>query len=601
MHIPDAYLSPATQAAAFGLMLPIWVVAAKRTASTLTTRQTPLLSVGAAFAFTVQMFNVPAAAGTTAHALGAALLAILVGPWAAVLGMSLTLAVQALCFGDGGILSYGANCLTMAVVAPFASYGVYQLLRDAKNSLSNRSLFAAAVGAYAGIVLASLAVAVILGVQPSLAHNASGQALYCPFGLSVTVPALMMTHLLAAGPAEAIITLAALAYLRASFPNLLRSESRPKADAGWRLARRAALLLLATPLGLLAAGTAFGEWDTQEIVQRVGYAPEGMVARSAILHPLLPDYSFVGVDGRAWEVAGYLTSGLIGFLVVAVFARALLCRNAGSSTVVDRPSQANMGSEMPSWLREPNRIQPGAYRRARRRDLFASVAKSAREAIEESLISSRTAHEQGLLQSIRPDLKALGFVTTLILLSASSHPVWPVAAAVATSVLAWLSRMSMGRLFRRTSSATIFFGAPLALLLATQHTSLFSGAMLISRLFGSILLSLVWITTSDVRDLSRSLKMPVKVRNAILLTFRYLFVLLDTLCEMVTARRARQVGIGRNRDVQAYAGAGAAILFAKSLALTEEIHQAMRARGAELTGSAVEPVAARLMGATDAI
>src|SRR5579872_1010532 len=102
MHIPDAYLSPTTQAIALAAMAPVWFVAARRTRRELTTKQAPLLSMGAAFCFAVQMFNIPAVGGTTAHALGAALLAILVGPWAAVLGLTLTLAIQALLFGDGG-------------------------------------------------------------------------------------------------------------------------------------------------------------------------------------------------------------------------------------------------------------------------------------------------------------------------------------------------------------------------------------------------------------------------------------------------------------------------------------------------------------------
>src|SRR5580692_6869155 len=104
MHIPDAYLSPITQAAGFAVMTPIWAFATRRTVRELTSKQAPLLSIGAAFCFAIQMFNIPAIGGTTAHALGTALLAILLGPWAAVLGLTLTLVIQALLFGDGGIL-----------------------------------------------------------------------------------------------------------------------------------------------------------------------------------------------------------------------------------------------------------------------------------------------------------------------------------------------------------------------------------------------------------------------------------------------------------------------------------------------------------------
>ena len=91
MHIPDAYLAPTTEAVTFAVMVPIWVIATRKTRATVTTRQAPLLAMGAAFSFAVQMFNLPAIGGTTAHALGTVLMAILLGPWAATLAISLTL------------------------------------------------------------------------------------------------------------------------------------------------------------------------------------------------------------------------------------------------------------------------------------------------------------------------------------------------------------------------------------------------------------------------------------------------------------------------------------------------------------------------------
>jgi len=95
MHIPDAYLSPATEVVLAAVMAPIGWLAIRNTRATLTSRQAPLLSIGAAFCFAVQMFNVPAPGGTSAHALGCVLLAILLGPWAALLAIGLCLTVQA--------------------------------------------------------------------------------------------------------------------------------------------------------------------------------------------------------------------------------------------------------------------------------------------------------------------------------------------------------------------------------------------------------------------------------------------------------------------------------------------------------------------------
>src|SRR4051812_41303667 len=111
MHIPDSVLSPVTCAVAGGAMAPGWGGAAGRVRQTLGTRQMPLLALGAAFCFTIMLFNIPALGGTTAHPIAGTLLAVLLGPWAACLGISVALLIQALLFGDGGVLAYGANCL----------------------------------------------------------------------------------------------------------------------------------------------------------------------------------------------------------------------------------------------------------------------------------------------------------------------------------------------------------------------------------------------------------------------------------------------------------------------------------------------------------
>jgi len=68
------------------------------------------------------MFNVPIPGGTTGHAVGGVLAAILLGPWGACIVITVALVIQALLFGDGGITAIGANCFNMAFVLPFAGY-----------------------------------------------------------------------------------------------------------------------------------------------------------------------------------------------------------------------------------------------------------------------------------------------------------------------------------------------------------------------------------------------------------------------------------------------------------------------------------------------
>jgi cobalt/nickel transport system permease protein len=118
LHIPDGYLSPSTCAVMYAAAAPFWVVALRRVRSVLSTQMVPTLALFSAFAFVAQMFAIPLFGGTTGHPVGATLIALVLGFWPAVIGVSITLIVQALFFGDGGITAIGANCFNMAVVMP---------------------------------------------------------------------------------------------------------------------------------------------------------------------------------------------------------------------------------------------------------------------------------------------------------------------------------------------------------------------------------------------------------------------------------------------------------------------------------------------------
>ena len=114
MHIPENYLSPSTCAVMAAAMLPVWALAIDKVKKEIPREKLPLLGIGAALSFLGMMFNVPLPGGTTGHAVGGTLLAILFGPWAACLTVSIALFIQALFFGDGGLLAFGANAFNMA-------------------------------------------------------------------------------------------------------------------------------------------------------------------------------------------------------------------------------------------------------------------------------------------------------------------------------------------------------------------------------------------------------------------------------------------------------------------------------------------------------
>ncbi len=315
MHIPDNYLSPATCAVLTTAMVPVWARAVKKVKTEITKEKMPLLGVGAAFSFLGMMFNLPLPGGTTGHAVGGTLIALMLGPNAACIAVSIALFVQALLFGDGGILAFGANCFNMAFVLPYLGYGIYQLLAGHMKSEKGK-LVAAGIGAYAGINAAALCAAVEFGIQPLIYTDASGQALYCPYPLSVSVPAMMIGHLTIAGLAEVIFTVAVYSFVKKTSPGMLYQQRETKVRPVWMLLL---LLIVAVPLGLLATGTAWGEWGADEIAQIVtggkalGYTPDRL-ANGFSFDALFPDYTI----GNMPEWIGYILSAVAGVAVVVI-------------------------------------------------------------------------------------------------------------------------------------------------------------------------------------------------------------------------------------------------------------------------------------------
>jgi cobalt/nickel transport system permease protein len=192
------------------VMIPLWAVASKKVAKNLERNNIPVMAMGAAFSFIIMMFNVPIPDGTTAHAVGAVLLAVALGPWAAGISISIAVIIQALLFGDGGVLAIGANCFNMAFLAPFTGYMIYRLILRLKAN----KVIAAGIGAYIGINVAALATGVELGLQPILFHAANGSPLYFPYGLNLAIPAMAFANLTIAGIVEAVITGSVIFYLQ---------------------------------------------------------------------------------------------------------------------------------------------------------------------------------------------------------------------------------------------------------------------------------------------------------------------------------------------------------------------------------------------------
>lgn len=359
MHIPDGYLSPSTCASLYAAAAPFWYVALRRVARQLTGRVVPLVAVFSAFSFVVMMFNLPLPGGTTGHAAGIGIAAIVLGPWASMLAISIALLIQAVFFGDGGVTALGANCFNMAVAGCLTAYAVYRAAAGRSPLDSRRRVAAAGLAGYVSMNVAALATAVEFGIQPMLFTDSSGAPLYAPYPLAIAVPAMMIGHLTVAGAAELIVTAGLVAWLQKSHPALLsatapgapRTAPETAQSDGWGALRPllagVALLLLLTPLGILAVGTAWGEWAPEDFADQAARreiaaasrgqapparAPEGLERFSSVWTAPIPGYAPAALRSPA---LGYMLSGafgaglILGIALAAEWALRFRKRRAG--------------------------------------------------------------------------------------------------------------------------------------------------------------------------------------------------------------------------------------------------------------------------------
>jgi len=210
MHIPDGFLSAPVAVATGVVAVAAIAVAVKMTNKKMGEKQVPMMGVLAAFIFAAQMLNFPVAGGTSGHFVGAALAAILLGPWATVLILSSVLVVQSLIFQDGGLLALGANITNMGIIAGFGSYYIYKGIGAMFKHGRTGTLLGAGIGAWFSVLVASLACAAELSI--------SGTSPW-----AIAVPAMGGVHMLI-GIGEGLITVAVLSLIMATRADLLKLQ-----------------------------------------------------------------------------------------------------------------------------------------------------------------------------------------------------------------------------------------------------------------------------------------------------------------------------------------------------------------------------------------
>lgn len=292
LHIPDGFLNILVSLVCWVITIVALAYAIRATSRDFDERLVPLAGILAAFIFAAQMLNFPVAGGTSGHFVGAALAFIILGPWLGLLAMTAVIAIQALLFQDGGLVVMGANILVMGVVPGFVALGVYRLSNG--RSWSNRILLVG-VAAWASV----MAAAFVTGLLVAFSGTSS---------VAIVLPAMLGIHALI-GIGEALITVAALAFIRQVRPTLLQSDARGEGSGRW-VVTGLVVALLVVLLAPFASGHPDGlEW----VAETTGFLGNAQDAP----YQILPDYTipFLGETGLSTIIAG-----IVGALIVAAVA-----------------------------------------------------------------------------------------------------------------------------------------------------------------------------------------------------------------------------------------------------------------------------------------
>jgi len=209
MHIPDGFIDPKTSAAFAAASVAGVTYALKGAKRQLSEKSAPLAGLTAVYVFAVQMLNFPVAAGTSGHLLGGALAAVLVGPFAASLAITVVLIIQGFLFADGGLSAIGLNIFNIAILGVWVAYGAFVLIRKILPKTKSSVAISAAISGLISVPIAALGFV----LQYAIGATAT-------FSVSTVLTAMVGTHILI-GIGEAIITFLTVSAVLASRSDLV--------------------------------------------------------------------------------------------------------------------------------------------------------------------------------------------------------------------------------------------------------------------------------------------------------------------------------------------------------------------------------------------
>lgn len=624
MHIPDTVIGPLAYIPLYVIMVIIWAYAGYRLKKTLRSKQVPMLALLAAFAFVIQMFNLPVVMGTSGHATGGAIMGIILGPWAAVIAMTVTLIIQALLFGDGGLTTLGANCFNMAFVIPFSAYVIYRVLSGRSPVTSKRRLIAAIAAGYLSLTLAAAITGFEFGIQPML-YPASQGYTYIQYPLSITVPVMVGSHLILFSVIEALATGLIFAYLQVNNPLVLEGKGdgtgKEKAvtrtnplgsvmtDKAFRnLLIILGILIVLTPIGLYLGGETFGENATYTLWN----AP-------------LAEYGLPGVSTTIGTVLGYIFSAIVGVAlcgaVLYLFGKLVSKDEKKKEEIalqnVDTASPPSTGGSIviPEWMKAHDtgpRPVSAAYKK--RKSYVQKTLSGIFSFFEDSVTSESYARRKGLLQGLDPRAKLISILALIVGISMTMD--WRVLAAVYLLILvfAGMSRIEAGFFIKRVwlfipifagiialpMLFNIFYPGDSLLTLAAPGPDAWLGPFrlpeTISITFPGLAAAIVFtlrvatcvsatvllVLTTPREKLFKSLR-SVGVPRVYVLTldmcYRYIFMFTDMVRAFYTAKKSRTIRSLSLVEEQKWVGGRIGYTMVKSMDMGEKVHGAMVSRG----------------------
>ncbi len=131
MHIAEGYLTFNWSVFWWVFYLPFFFYGLKKLkASAKTLEKKQVIALVGAFIFVVSAIKLPSVTGSSSHATGIALGAILLGPAEIFVIGAIVLFFQATFLAHGGYTTLGANAMSMAVVGAIVAYFIYKFFKN---------------------------------------------------------------------------------------------------------------------------------------------------------------------------------------------------------------------------------------------------------------------------------------------------------------------------------------------------------------------------------------------------------------------------------------------------------------------------------------